>query len=158
MIQVKDGPRILQFEGRLIGDSTSWRPGSFRWVEFRLYRTQEEGRYVLARVGLSLLYHLPECDVVERNNLKEVPRSELTRDSRACPECLPDSINLPIVCPERPRNWAQVCDTPEAVIEALTKYDDAGNRYLTFVAQRLLDNASDHDDELGNVYRIETIH
>lgn len=158
MIQVKDGNRLLQFDGRLIGDSTSWRRGSHRWVEFKLYKTNEEGRYILSRVGMSLLYHLQECEVVERNNLKDAPKSELDRDARACPECRPDMFNIPIVCPEKPRFWAQVCDTPQAVVEALMKYDEAGNRYLTFVAQRLLERASDADEELDAIYRVETIH
>jgi len=157
MIQVKDGNRLLQFDGRMIGTSSSWRRGSYRWVEFRLYKTDEEGRYILARVGLSLLYHMRECDVVARNNLKDAPRSELSQDARPCDECRPDEFSMPIICPEKPRYWAQVCDTPQAVIDALQKYDESGNRYLTFVAQRLLEDASDEDPELESLYRVETI-
>lgn len=157
LIQVKDGNRLLQFDGRLIGDSTSWRRGSYRWVEFKLYKTAEEGRYILSRVGMSLLYHLQECPVVERNNLREAPRSTLDRDARGCEDCQPHLFNIPIVCPEKPRHWAQVCDTPEAVVKALYKEDENGNTYLTFVAQRLLEKASDLDDEIESVYRVETI-
>jgi hypothetical protein len=158
LIQVKDGNRLLQFDGRLIGTSTSWRRGSYRWVEFKLYKTHEEGRYILSRVGMSLLYHLHECAVVERNNLKEAPRSTLDRDARPCEDCRPDQLEVPIVCPEKPRYWAQVCDTPDAVIKALYKEDENGNTYLTFVAQRLLENAADLDTEIEGIYRIETIH
>lgn len=158
MIQIKDGSRILEFDGAMIGDSTSWRRGSYRWVEFKLYKTREEGRYIISRVGMSLLYHMNTCPVVARNNLRDAPRSALDRDAKACPECHPDQFNVPVICPERPRYWAQVCDTPQAVIEALMKYDEAGNRYLTFVAQRLLESASDIDPELDAMYRVETIH
>jgi hypothetical protein len=157
VIQVKDGSRLLQFEGSLIGTSTSWHRNSTRWVEFKLYRTAAEGRYVLTRVGMSLLYHLPECAVVQRNNLHETPRLELDPDAVPCDLCRPDALNIPVVCPERPRHWAQVCDTPQAVIDALTKYDEANNRYLTFVAQRLLEKASEADPELSSAYRVETI-
>jgi hypothetical protein len=156
MIQVRDGSRILQFEGRLIAQSSSWRRGSYRWVEFHLYRVTS-GVYVLARVGMSLLYHVPECDVVYRNNLKPAPRADLDRDARPCDRCMPDRARTDTICPEKPRYWAQVCETPEAVLDALYKFDDAGSKYLTLVAQRLLDEASDEDESISQVYRIETI-
>ena len=157
MKQVRDGSRILQFEGSLIGTSTSWRRGSHRWVEFNLYRTDETGVYILARTGVSLLYHYPECDVVSRNKLKEAPASELHKDAVPCPQCRPDTINFPIVCPERDRHWAQVCDDAESVLESLMKYDEAGSHYLTFVAKRLLEDASEHDQDIASAYRVQTI-
>jgi len=157
MIEVKSGNRVLQFEGDLIGRSSSRRPDSIRWVEFKLYKTHGEGKYILTRVGISLLYHLPSCSVVKRNNLRESARSGLGQDAVECEECRPDEINLPIVCPERPRYWAQVCDAPAAVIDALTKYDDAGNRYLTFVAQRLLEQAAEVDGNIYRTYSVETV-
>lgn len=157
MLQVREGNRILQFDGKLIGHSTSWRRGSYRWVEFNLYRTQA-GTYVLARVGMSLLYHRPDCEVVHRNNLKPVPSSELDRDSKACSICRPTPTSREsIICPEKPRYWAQVCETPGAVVDALHKEDDAGSRYLTLVSQRLLEEASDEDTSIEQAYRIETI-
>jgi len=157
VIEVKNGNRVLQFEGDLIGRSSSRRNDSIRWVEFKLYRTRGEGRYVLTRVGMSLLYHLPSCSVVKRNNLHEAPRARLDHAAVECDECRPDEINLPIVCPERPRYWAQVCDTPAAVIDALTKSDDSGNRYLTFVAQRLLEQAAEVDSDIYSTYSVETV-
>lgn len=157
MIRVKDGSRILQFEGKLLAHSTSWREGSYRWVEFSLYRTTT-GTYILSRVGQSLLYHLPECKVVGRNTLHEEPRSELDKDARPCELCRPDlQPTFPIVCPERPRYHAQVCDGPEAVLDSLHRYDAAGSRYLTLVAARLLDDASERDMDISETYKIETI-
>ena len=47
MIEVKDGSRVYQFEGRLIANSTSWRRGADRWVEFTLYRT-DGGKYIIS--------------------------------------------------------------------------------------------------------------
>ena len=46
---------------------------------------------------------------------------------------------------------------PDAVLEALYKYDDGGARYLTHVAQRLLEEASNHDSKIDSVYRVEII-
>jgi len=46
---------------------------------------------------------------------------------------------------------------PTAVLDALYKYDDNGSKYLTKVAERLLDNASDEDAAIDSAYRIEFI-
>ena len=157
MIKIRDGSRILQFEGSLLANSTSWREGSYRWVEFRLYKTQS-GNYVLSRVGQSLLYHLPHCKIVSRTSLREVPRSELDRDAEPCDLCQPETQpTFPIICPERPRYHAQVCEGAEAVMDSLYRQDPAGSRYLTLVAARLLDEASERDDEISDAYRVETI-
>lgn len=153
--QVKDGPRILQFNGKLLGESSSWRRGSTRWIEFALYRT-ENGSYVLSRVGVSLVYHGAACALVKRYGLSESSTSSLVEDAIPCDECNP-SKNLPLVFPEKNRTWAQVSDDADAVLEALYKYDQGGARYLTNVAQRLLEAASKHDEKIDVVYRIETI-
>lgn len=156
-IRVKDGTRHLEFEGRLLANSTSWRRGSDRWVEFNLYRSNG-GKYIISRTGMSLLYHDPACEVVRRNNLREEPRSTLELEAVPCEICRPTGTgSFPIICPERPRHWAQVCDSADAVVEALQKYDDNGSRYLTYVAKRLLEAASEEDVELDAAYRIETI-
>lgn len=157
MIQVKDGSRTLQFDGQLIGESSSRHRDSSRWVEFSLYRTEESGIYVLSRVGISLIYHYPECEVVERNKLRDAPASELRPDAVPCRLCRPDMVNFPIVAPEKPRYWAQVCNTADAVVKALMKEDDNGSLYLTFVAQRLLEDASQHDEAIKEAYLVETI-
>jgi hypothetical protein len=62
-----------------------------------------------------------------------------------------------LVFPEKHRYWAQVSEEPQAVLEALYKYDDGGARYLTNVAQRLLETASSNDSDIENVYKIELI-
>lgn len=157
MKQVRNGLRILQFEGDLLAESSSWRPGVNRWVEFQLYRTVTSGTYVLSRTGVSLLYHRPDCVVVKRNKLNERPYSDLAEFSEPCMECRPDRMDFPLICPETPRYWAQQCDNAEAVRESLMKYDTAGNRYMTLVAQRLLEDASEKDESIAAAYRIETI-
>lgn len=156
MYEVKNGSRTLQFTGKLIAESSSWRRGSSRWIEFSLYKT-ESGSYVLSRIGVSLLYHGASCPVVKIYYLKEVDTSELSPSALACSECQP-SLNLPVVFPETYRYWAQVSKEPTAVLEALYKYDEySGAKYLTYVAERLLEQASDNDTRMEYVYRIETI-
>lgn len=154
MYQVKDGPRTLQFEGRLLGESTSWRPGSFRWIEFALYKT-DGGSYVLARTGVSLVYHVASCPLVGRYGLQESDVDDLRDNAIPCPECSP-TLYAPVVFPEKYRHWALVTEEADAVLEALYKYDD-NSRYLTKVAERLLEQASAKDPEIDLAYRIEVI-
>jgi hypothetical protein len=156
MFEVKDGSRTLQFNGRLLGESTSWRKGSTRWIEFQLYQT-ENGSYILSRIGVSLIYHGSVCPLVKRYGLVEVSSDSLSEDALPCEECIPSLLEVPIVFPERNRTWAQVSDDPDAVLEALYKYDDGGARYLTKVAQRLLEGASKYDKRIEQVYKVEII-
>ena len=155
MYQVKDGSRTLQFEGRLLGESSSYRKGSTRWIEFSLYKT-DNGSYVLSRIGVSLVFHSVTCPLVKRYGLVEARVENLSDDSLPCEDCLP-SFNMPLVFPEKDRTWAQVSEDPEAVLEALYKYDGNGARYLTHVAQRLLEQASEVDEKIESIYKIETI-
>ena len=155
MFEVRDGSRKLQFDGALLGASTSWRRGSDRWIEFELYKTKS-GSYILSRVGVSLVYHGAACPLVKRYGLQESPASDLDQNALPCSECNP-SLEAQMLFPEKHRYWAQVSDDPEAVLEALYKYDQSGARYLTNVAQRLLDMAAKTDSEIESVYRVEVI-
>lgn len=155
MFEVRDGSRTLQFDGELLGSSTSFRRGAERWIEFELYKTKN-GSYILSRVGVSRVFHGAACPLVKRYSLIEAPSSELKKDALSCEECRP-SAELPFVFPERDRTWAQVSEEPEAVLDALYKYDQGGTRYLTNVAHRLLEQASSKDSQIESIYRIETI-
>lgn len=155
MYEVKDGSRTLQFNGRLLGESTSWRRGSTRWIEFKLFKT-ENGSYVLSRVGVSIVFHTSTCSLVDLYGLRESFPDKLSDKHIPCEECTP-SYTLPVIFPETDRNWAQVSEEPEAVIDALYRYDASGARYLTNVAQRLLEKASVNDEKIDSIYRIEMI-
>ena len=155
MYEVKDGARTLQFDGDLLAESSSWRRGSTRWIEFKLYRTQS-GSYVLSRVGVSLVFHGAGCPLVKRYGLQEASYQNLDQNALPCEECEPDS-SVALIFPEKQRYWAQVSEDPTAVLEALYKYDQGGARYLTNVAQRLLDKASETDSGVESVYKIEVI-
>jgi len=155
MFEVQDGSRTLQFSGKLLGSSSSWRKDSMRWIEFKLYRT-ENGKYILSRIGVSLVFHDSTCPLVKRYGLTEAGPAELKIDALPCEDCLP-GMDLPIVFPEKDRTWAQVSDEPDPVLDALYKYDQNGARYLTHVAQRLLEEAAENDDQIDRVYRIEMI-
>ena len=155
MYEVKDGSRTLQFDGVLLGKSSSYRRGSIRWIEFELYRT-ESGSYILSRIGVSLVYHGAACPLVKKYGLQEISFYELENNSLPCEECDP-SEEVDLVFPEKHRYWAQVSDEADAVLDALYKYDQGGARYLTNVAQRLLEDASKKDSLVDSVYKIEVI-
>jgi len=155
MFEVKDGARTLQFNGSLLGKSTSWRTGSTRWIEFELYKTDGQS-YILSRIGVSLVYHGAACALVKRYSLTEVSATEISIDSIACLDCEP-TLEVDLLFPEKHRYWAQVYDDPANVLNALYKYDDSGVEYLTNVAQRLLDQAAKADPEIAQVYHYEII-
>jgi hypothetical protein len=155
VFEVKDGARTLQFNGKLLGKSTSWRYGSTRWIEFELYKT-DSGSYILSRVGVSLIFHGAACTLVRRYGLSEVEYSSISKDAIPCAECQP-SEEAELVFPEKYRFWAQVSEEGAAVLDALYKYDDGGARYLTNVAQRLLEEAAKNDPAIADIYRYEII-
>lgn len=156
MYEVKDGSRILQFNGKILAESSSWRRHSERWIEFCLYRT-DNGSYVLSRIGVSLVFHGAACPLVKQHNLTEDNPKNLEDDAVPCDECNPIK-NLPVVFPEKYRYWAQVSEDPKAVIDALYKYGKNGEKYLTLVAQRLLEEAAENDEKIDNLYyKVEII-
>lgn len=158
MFEVKDGTRVLQFNGNLLAKSSSWRRGSTRWIEFELYRT-ENGSYVLSRVGVSVVFHSSTCPLVRKYGLHEIDSQDLVDEALPCDVCRPSDnpSDLPLVYPETNRYWAQVSAEPDAVLEALYKYDDGGARYLTNVAQRLLELGADKDAGIRKIYSVEVI-
>lgn len=158
--------QTLQFEGELLAESSSYWRGSQRWVEFALYRTTA-GTYVLSRVGQSAVFHLSGCYMIERYKLQpsDPTRLKERRDSGvmllACDTCAADLVDkvdsLGPIYLEQPRYWAQACPTPDGVVESLYKEDASGIRYLTRVASRLLDKASEKDTALEAAYRVQVI-
>lgn len=155
MYAVKDGDRTLEFEGVLLGSSSSRRRDSIRWIEFKIYRT-ENGSYILSRIGASIVYHSGACHLVDKYRLTEVNIEKLSADAEPCEVCGP-TLEAPVVFPEKYRYWAQVSEEPQAVLDALYKYDEGGARYLTAVAKRVLQEASATDPNIDLVYRFERI-
>jgi hypothetical protein len=153
--EVKDGARTLQFEGTLLGKSSSRKRHSSRWIEFEIYRTTS-GSYVISRIGVSITFHSATCYLVSKYGLTDELVSSLDAHAFACDACNP-TLELPIVFPEKNRYWAQVCDEPSAVIDALYKYGDGGARYLTWVARQVIEEAADNDDKIDSAYRFERI-
>jgi hypothetical protein len=155
MLEVKDGDRTLQFNGKLLAKSTSQRRGAVRWIEFELYQT-ESGSYILSRVGVSLVFHGAACSLVKKYGLNEKSNTQLEPGAIPCELCQPDDM-IDLVFPEKYRHWAQISEKADAVLDALYKYDENGARYLTSVAQRLMQEAAKVDKSIAEVYNYEII-
>lgn len=155
MYEVQDGNRVLRFEGELLAESSSKRHDSVRWIEFRLYKTNS-GTYVLSRVGASTVFHASVCPLVEKYGLHELSPFNLSPNAEPCDECEPTHME-PLVYPEKYRYWTLTTTEPEVVLDALYKYDGSGTRYLTKVAERVLEQAADRDADIDQAYRVEVI-
>ena len=153
---VRDGSRQLKFDGEKLSESSSRSRGRTRWVEFQLYRTTGK-QYVLARIGVSLHYHAPVCEIADRNGTPEVRTEEVSTAMIPCETCSPDPMNEDTLRPEQPRYWSLVSDSAEAVVKSLQKYDSDGNRYLTNVARRLLEDAARIDDGVDAAYFVQIV-
>ena len=157
-ISVRDGARELRFDGELLSSSTSGGVGRTRWVEFQLYRTAS-GHYVLTRIGQSRYYHSPSCSTVRRNRIQPQAFADVDLSFYVpCETCTPRVIyDTQEVHPEQPRYWTQVSESARGVVDSLYKVDDAGNSYLTNVARRLLEDASENDEAVREAYYCEYI-
>jgi hypothetical protein len=154
--KVRNGQRILEFDGQKLSHASSEKPDSDRWVEFTLYFTNG-GSYVLERVGQTVIFHRNlGCEVVERNKLRFDSEYELQEHHQPCQLCDPDEYNDLLII-EKPRFYALVTDDPAAIIKSLHKLDANGLPYMTKVAERLLEEASEIDKRLERAYRIQYI-
>lgn len=155
--RVFDSTRTLQFEGVHLSHSSSRTEGSTRWIEFDLYRT-ESGQYVLSRIGVSTIYHMRFCRLVEQYGLHAAPAATLTEESRPCEKCTPVIVaDNDVIFPETERPWAQVCPTGESVMRAVQRRDDQGGLYFTRVARHLLEEASQHDAVIDQQYHTQIV-
>lgn len=154
--EVKDGVRTLVFDGTLLATSSSRETGKPRWIEFDLYRTNKN-QYVISRVGVSKVFHDSECFTVSRNKLSPVDGMTLDMDYIPCRRCNPSRSYVDGVFPETPRHAAWVCTDAIGVVGSLMQDDENGTEYLTNVARRLLQDASQHDPHIDIAFRVDYI-
>lgn len=156
MHTVQDGTRSLKFEGVQLAHSSSEGPGKSRWVEFSLFRTSN-GKYVVSRTGVSVTFHRAQCPVVKRNGIDPLPEETVADFMVPCRDCRPVRDNEQYLYPETSRHRAQVCRSAEGVLSYLKQYDSQDTEYLTDVARRLLEQASEVDDDISDVFYVEYI-
>jgi hypothetical protein len=159
VFNVKDGDRVLQFDGEQLAHSSSHRDGSPRWVEFDLYQTLQ-GKYVVSRVAYSDVYHITGCVAIRPGRHHPAQVATLTEASTPCVMCSPQmSVDQAheMVYPEKPIYWAQVCEDAAGVLAALSKSDADGGRYYTHVARELIRLAALQDLSIGSAYYVEHV-
>lgn len=153
---VRSGERTLKFDGVRLASSTSKKPDSVRWVDFSLYLT-EGGAYVLERIGQSDVFHTMACKTVENSKLRYDPNDVLLHRHVECEICLPDPDYDTVVI-EKPRYFALVTESPADVLDALHKRNRTNStRYMTYVSQKLIEEAAKHDKRLEREYLTEYI-
>lgn len=142
---VRDRDRVLEFDGELLGESSSRNGGSLRWVEFRIYRTSGH-EYVLSRIGQSSIFHGLECAFIQQDAIP--PVAIPAQDSVPCPACRPLEGETRVFRPETPRFFARVYETPHRLVADLYRATPTGDRYLTRVARTVLESACRADPRL----------
>lgn len=118
---VRDKDRIMRFEADVLATATSKRPGVVRWSELVVYRLPSK-RYVVWKIGRSILAHRPECHRVYPDMPTWLEAGEEAQVHREpCPECLPvvgDAMDPQTVLESTRYTVLQARD-PEALHRAL---------------------------------------
>lgn len=140
--QVRDGNRLLTFDGELLASITSRGDGKDRWTEMRVYKTQG-GSYILEKVGRSIRLHMPGCvEIIKDLPLfqQEHPGEDPEVGYSWCERCSPpigEEYDFTALLVEEDRFWATISTDPEVIIDALWRKRE-GYRRLPRISVELL--------------------
>jgi hypothetical protein len=158
--QVRDGNRLLTFNGKLLASISSRKPDKDRWTEMRVFQTTG-GSYILEKVGASVRLHMPGCSEII-NDLplfQQVhPGDDPDEGYSWCAVCSPpigEEYDFPSLLVEADRYWATVSDDPEVIIDALWRKRE-GYRRLPRISQELLLDLCEVDPAF-EVWRTEKV-
>lgn len=155
--QVRDGPRLITFEGEILGSVSSRRDNAARWTEMSIFKTIG-GQYVLEKVGRSVRTHVRGCSEI----LSELPRFQDEHpgdDPDVGYEfhtCVPTEYDFTQLLVEEDRYWATITSDPEKIVDALYR-KKPGSRHLPRVSLDLLEAAEVNDQAIGASWRVEQI-
>lgn len=147
--QVRDGDRILTFDGRLLGSVSSREEGKDRWTEMRVFQTHG-GSYILEKVGRSIRLHMPGCsDIINTlPRFQEVhPGEDPEHGYSWCSRCSPEigeEYDFTKLLVEEDRFWATLSDDADIIIKALYRKRDGYTR-LPRISVRLLNGLCEVD-------------
>lgn len=140
--QVRDGNRLIQFDGELLASVSSRNDGRDRWTEMRVYRTQG-GSLILEKVGRSVRLHMPGCEDII-NDLPLFQQAHPGEDPEFgyswCNKCTPpvgEEYDFFSLLVEEDRYWATISTDPEVIIDALWRKRE-GYRRLPRISVQLL--------------------
>src|SRR5277367_2869186 len=92
LVRVQGDDQVYEFNGELIATATTHRQGKPRWLDMELWRvTDGTGRYVIGRVGKSLVYHKHDGPC---GRGVPVPAMELGFDAISCADCGALALNV----------------------------------------------------------------
>jgi hypothetical protein len=155
--QVRDGARIMAFDGVCIAKVSSRRPSSPRWTELELYRT-DTGKYVLAKIGRSVVVHAPGCPRLFGHLPKFVEEhpDQVPENGFEYDECVPEEYDFNTLLVEQTRFWALVADAASAIVNELHTVK-GGVRVLPRMAVNLLEAAALIDGQIADAFYIEHV-
>ena len=154
--QVRDGARLISFEGDLLATTSSRRDESPRWTEMSVYRT-EKGSYVLEKVGRSIVTHTPGCKEI----IGTIPRFQEEHpgddpDDYVYHGCVPEEYDFTELLIEADRYWATIAEDPAKIVDALYRKRD-GERHMPRISLDLLAAAGELDEDLRHAAEVEYI-
>lgn len=162
--RLPDGNREIAFSGALLAQSSSDDGRAQRWLDLNLYHTDTD-RYVLHRVGRSVVYHAAGSTCTRQAQPQKV--GDLDQERRdelmPCVRCAPPNIYSEDidgdvqVLVEQDRSSVTVCERAPGLVESLYGVDDKGTRFLSRVAQRLLEEASKADAGIREAWNVQTV-
>lgn len=157
--RIRDGARLVTFNGDVLAEVSSHRPSSPRWTELTLYVT-DSGRYVLSKVGRSQVLHQPGCSLVQSKLNRFVDENPNTEADESAGwefhSCIPDEYDLDVILVEETRRWAVVADEAREIVEHLQKRD-GGVIFMPRMAVNLLEQASMVDTAIADAFLVETV-
>jgi len=156
--QVRDGARVVTFDGVKLGEISSRRPTSPRWTDMILYRTATD-KYVLSKIGRTTVLHQPGCPSVYsrlKRFVDEHPGVEPDEAEWELHTCIPDEYDLNEILVEQTRYWAVIADHARDVIQNLYRNQD-GVKFLPRMAVNLLEDAALRDKDLADAFYVEKV-
>lgn len=159
-MQVRDGNRLLTFDGELLASITSRESDKDRWTEMRVYRTTG-GSYILEKVGRSVRLHMPECRDILKDLplfLQEHPGDDPEVGYSWCAKCSPpigEEYDFTTLLIEEDRFWATISTDPDVIIDALWRKRE-GYRRLPRISVQLLNDLCLVDPSF-EVWRVEKV-
>lgn len=143
---IYDKGRQLDFEGYCLASASSYADGKSRWFVVTLYKTLG-GKYIVSGSGKSKVVHKPNCAQMKEKSAKA---TDAASNSVPCDICRPKLSDK--VVHEVNREWAQVSDDPNAIIERLRLRDSDGVWYLPKTSSTALLQAAELDEGIKKAF------
>jgi hypothetical protein len=153
LYSVWDAYTEIQFNGTRIAHASTEVNDSVRWIEIDIYKT-ERGKYVIHRVGVSLVYHKHGGPCTGKG--VKTRQCDLDNDAVPCKECKPpvkhhgeyEDDHDEFVDAEQDRHTADVCTANELQDKLRVHPGNGKPSFLSSPARKALDQAIAADPSL----------